>query len=142
MDRGSVYFDLKREPIALLRCPCQPGEGFFAVSQSHISHKIMPRRNIVAKRGFLLQSLQLFLRESADSRFESRCDVLYWAEYYDSDPLLRGREAKQSLMTSSPDGERSEANDRVGLTWRCNQLRKLFECFRFLSLGLMYLTQR
>jgi hypothetical protein len=52
-----VYFDLEREPIALLRCLCQPGERLFVVPQSHISHKVMPRRNGVATRGFLLQSL-------------------------------------------------------------------------------------
>ena len=68
-----VYFDLEREPIALLRCLCQPGERLFVVPQSHISHKVMPRRNVVATRGFLFQSLQLFLGESADSGFESRC---------------------------------------------------------------------
>jgi hypothetical protein len=29
-------------------------------------------------------------------------DVLYWAEYYDRDPLARGRDPKSWSMTSSP----------------------------------------
>ena len=35
------------------------------------------------------------LRQYAQAAQTDYRDVLYWAEYYDSDPLLRGRDPKQ-----------------------------------------------